>query len=271
MGLSGFMNLFMECVSSDAVQASEAEAFRVISEFRHYDQDVGPEGLSLAEEFLLLWDDKEDGEMKFTSAWMLKNRCRTLMFAVAILLRLVAQRKIALRSRNVGELAHTESIDIRVLDHRPTGDACADAILAQLAGYGEVCNFRSWLKVWSIQLGTPSTFLNLALTNMANKGLVRFTGKRWPVSKPDVRTRLQARLKAVAQGKIAPDAHSVVQLAMCSGADYAGGTWHGLLRRVLGKHIAKAERQAVDRLVFDSALKEQWRREAACDGRPIEH
>eukprot|EP00416_Gambierdiscus_australes_P016609 CAMPEP_0171078002 /NCGR_PEP_ID=MMETSP0766_2-20121228/14381_1 /TAXON_ID=439317 /ORGANISM="Gambierdiscus australes, Strain CAWD 149" /LENGTH=441 /DNA_ID=CAMNT_0011535097 /DNA_START=41 /DNA_END=1366 /DNA_ORIENTATION=+ len=232
----------------------EASAIRLIVEQFPDIETLSPEGLTLAEEFALIWLDEETGELAEYSYFGKDEPFHNALFG-AILIGLRARGCLSFKERKCRWTGKAYELVL-------SGEAPADSqVLA--AAYEELASesgqsLKSWFERKSGKWGEDQS-TKLTLQALVDRGVLEpgrygdaYTNATFKVKERAVVDALQARLQAVTKGDSPADGRSLALLALCRTADRRDPATNNLMRSVFAPEDVAAMTARVDVLVKSS-------------------
>eukprot|EP00747_Dinoflagellata_sp_TGD_P050049 gnl/TRDRNA2_/TRDRNA2_146537_c0_seq1.p1 gnl/TRDRNA2_/TRDRNA2_146537_c0~~gnl/TRDRNA2_/TRDRNA2_146537_c0_seq1.p1 ORF type:complete len:290 (-),score=51.40 gnl/TRDRNA2_/TRDRNA2_146537_c0_seq1:50-919(-) len=195
--------------------------FRALGNEPAASECLGPEGLSLAEEFLLL-EDASSASARTGDAMS----HRSLVLAALGLAGLMTCGRVRLQ-----ESSGSSAVLVAIVDASPVGVPSADALLSDAVASRRPCSLRRWLDGWVGSAKLPELVLEQLFAKGAKKRPKLFSGSQSAPS--PALEELRLRYASAIQSAVAPNLRSALLLGLARNYDRTLGR-DLLLRSFLG-------------------------------------
>jgi hypothetical protein len=233
---------------------SQATAIRYIVRKFPDVEAVGPEGITLPEAFVLIWQD-ETGEFEEYSFFGADESYHNALFGAAL---------IGLRARGLLDFQERNGIYLgKYFLPVLSGEAPEDSEVLK-AVYNEIASEpKNSLKMWfenkSGKWGQDET-TKLTIQSLVERGILEegthgdmFSESQFVPKDLHVRSGIIDSIRKLVSGEVAPedDKRSMALLALCRTADLRDSSTNVLMQRIFGKENLEDWIQKVDDLVCD--------------------
>jgi len=218
----------------------QASAVRIIVQQFPDLEATSPEGLTLAEEFVLVWHDKKTGELAEYSYFGADEPFHNALFG-ACLLGLQARRALSFRAKKgnwTGTTYHPE-----LSDNPPEDSAVLKAVHKELGSKPNL-TLKMWFEQKSGKWGEDTT-TQLTLESLVERGILEqgtfgdvYEKASFKSKDSSAEKAMIKRLCRVANGEIPPDNRSVALLALCRTADVRDPSTNHLMTQIFGSEVA---------------------------------
>lgn len=212
---------------------------------------TSPEGLTLAEEFILVWQDEKTGELAEYSYFGTDEPFHNALFGACLL---------GLRARGLLEFAERKCrymgtwYKLMLSGEPPSDSEVLQAVYKELKSEPDN-SLKLWFEQKSGKWGQDSTS-QLVLKALVDRGILEAgemgdqgAATTFKFKNKAVRTEIVERLRKVISGEVEADMRSVALLALCRTADMRDASSNTLMESIFGKANVAGKVQAVDKLV----------------------
>jgi Ca2+-binding EF-hand superfamily protein len=207
-----------------------------------------PEGLTLAEEFVLLWQNEETGKLAEYGFFGKDEPFHNALFG-ACLLGLRARDLLDFKFNDCPYLGNRYTLNLK--GEAPTDSAVLKAVYDELASQPELA-LKGWFEKKSGKWGQDQT-TKLVLSSLVERGVLEQGSEgdamgvaEYPTKDPEIKKALKERLRKVASGEVDADNRSVALLALCRTADLRDSTTNVMMTQIFGKEAAESMAAAID-------------------------
>eukprot|EP00927_Polykrikos_kofoidii_P059797 TRINITY_DN54927_c0_g1_i1.p1 TRINITY_DN54927_c0_g1~~TRINITY_DN54927_c0_g1_i1.p1 ORF type:complete len:472 (-),score=99.36 TRINITY_DN54927_c0_g1_i1:34-1449(-) len=214
---------------------------------------MSSDGLTLAEEFILLWQD-QDGDLHQYFYFGKDEPFHQSLYG-ACLLGLRSLDLLEFHERKCQYLGNYSIIETK--GDRPKESKALRKVYDELAAADENVSLKEWFQNKTGKWGQDDT-TKIIIHSLIDRGILElenwgdeYDETRCNVLKPEVRDAILARMRAVVEGTAATDTRSVALLALCRTADMTDATTGALIKNMFPDGDAEALGRRVQEIVLE--------------------
>jgi len=219
----------------------QASAMRmIVKQFPNLDP-TSPEGLTLAEEFVLLWHDRKTGELAQYSYFGSDEPFHNALFG-ACLIGLQARGCLSFEPKKCKWLGTYWELNLK--GSAPTDSEVLKATFDELSSQPDN-TLKQWFEQKSGKWGQDET-TKKALKALVDRGVFEagglvgdaFHNAKFTLKDKSIEQALVKRLRAVTNGEVEADGRSLALLALCRTADQRDPATNTLMAQIFGDDAA---------------------------------